>query len=247
MKTRKDGDVLIVQLDDGRANAIGGAWVATFEANLNLAADCTGLVITGTGRIFSAGLDIPEVHGLDRPGLAAFINHFDDLIARLMSLPVPTVAAINGHAVAGGLILAMACDTRIAAPGDYRLSLNSLDLGIPLPMAALEAVRRSVPSRELLPLVVEGASYSPEDALERGLAQKVTGNLVQETMETIRHLGRSPLAYASMKRRLVAPHLERIAKDREATNAEFVEAWFSAEATALREKAVAQLEEENNA
>jgi len=66
-------------------------------------------------------------------------------------------------------------------------------------------------------------------------------------METIRHLGRSPSAYASMKRRLAAPHLERIARDREATNAEFVEAWFSDAATALRAAAVERLGEENNA
>ncbi len=241
LQTKVVDDILIISMDDQRANAIGNEFLSRFEEQLEIMSTHRGVVITGNQRFFSAGLDIREVHGLDRPSLQTFIQRFDDLLLNLMQLPVPTVAAVGGHAVAGGLILAFACDYRLAANGSYKVGLSELDLGIPLPMVAHEVTRRAVPIRWFFQVVAEGLLVDPATAASHGLVQQLTDNLLDDALEMAVRLARSPQAYALLKKQLLAPYLAQIATGREQVNADFVTAWFSRDAFAKREAALEKL------
>ena len=140
----------------GPANALDPALVARLGASLD-EAERSGrpLVLTGNDRFFSAGLDLaglPE----DRDEMGAFVDAFDEFVRRLFLFPCPTVAAVNGHAVAGGAILATACDVRIGAAGSYRIGVSEVQLGVIFPGGRFrgvagghpgDAVRRSAPAR----------------------------------------------------------------------------------------------------
>ena len=245
LRTETVDGLMIVRLGDGRANTIGSAWLNVIEGLLDAIGDSRGLVISGQGRFFSTGLDLVEVHALDRPAMTVFINRFDDLLLRLMTLPMPTVAAINGHAVAGGLLVASACDVRLAAPGNYRIGINTLALGIPLPMMGLLAMKRAVPVNKQHQVLAEGVMLDPQEAGDLGLVRLAKGDLIDEAVATVLQLSRSPGAYARLKQHLLDPHLEYMATHREAVNGDFIDAWFTAEAIRRREEALEELATNN--
>ena len=234
-------NVLLVRMDDGKANAIGNTFIQELDIALDKSDEYRALIITGNQRFFSAGLSLPEVHGLDRPAMERFIDRFDALLRRLTTLPLPTVAAISGHAVAGGLILAFACDYRLAVSGDYRVGLSELDLGIPLPMAPLELFRRAVPSHLQVEALATGAAGDPAWAKSVGMVHRLSDSLRADALEAARKLSRSPKAYGLLKRRQVAPHLEAMEREQAEVNAEFTSAWFSPAAMEKREAVLARL------
>lgn len=241
IRTTTHEDILIAHMDDGRANTLGDAMLQALGNLLDEAVRHKALVLTGSDRFFSAGLDLPEVSQLDEPALQAFVWRLDDTYLRLMTLPIPTVAAINGHAIAGGLLLAFSCDTRLAAEGEYKVGINELNLGIPLPMVALEVARRAIPDRRFFQVVAQGMLTDPTTAEEMGLVQQLTSTLMEDALETARNLAQSPQAYASLKQHLLAPHLERIEQDREEVTGDFVTAWFTPDARAKRKAALTKL------
>ena len=159
----------------GKANAIGSAFLDRLSAQLDEveASGAAALVLTGEGRTFSAGLDLPEISALDRSALERFIRRFSEVMLRVFALPVPVVAAINGHAIAGGCVLAMQADVRIAAEGDYRIGLNEVAIGLGLPAVVLETLRCQVSPGSLGPVALEGRLLRPEEARELGLVEAV--------------------------------------------------------------------------
>ena len=152
----------------GKANAIGTAFLDRLSAQLDAveSSGASALVLTGEGTAFSAGLDLPEVAGLDRARLERFIRRFSEVMLRVFTLPVPVVAAINGHAIAGGCVLAMQADVRLAAAGDYRIGLNEVQIGLGLPAVVVETLRAQVSPASLGPVALEGRPR-PEEARAR--------------------------------------------------------------------------------
>ncbi|MYB33113.1 MAG: enoyl-CoA hydratase/isomerase family protein, partial [Acidobacteria bacterium] len=136
---------LVVAMRHGPANALDPGRVRELRASRDGAGQSgRPLVLTGNGRFFSAGLDLaglPE----DRDEMGEFVDAFDEFVRRLFLFPCPTVAAVNGHAVAGGAILATACDVRIGATGAYRIGVSEVQLGVIFPAAAFEVLRAAVP------------------------------------------------------------------------------------------------------
>src|SRR6185503_9087711 len=149
MRIERKGEVARVTLQSGKVNAIGADFLHGFGALLDQHADARALVITGAGNAFSAGLDLPSLIDLDRPTMRRFIDLFDAFMLRIFELPIPVVAAINGHAIAGGCVLALQCDVRIAADKEARIGLNETQLGIGLPAVVLETLRGQVPASSL--------------------------------------------------------------------------------------------------
>src|SRR5215472_2244170 len=99
------------------------------------------ILITGAGDAFSAGLNLKEVAGLDRPGMEAFLGLLDDVIDALYGHPAPTVACVNGHAIAGGCVVALCCDARVAVDDPrVRIGLTEVPLGLEFPPKILELV-----------------------------------------------------------------------------------------------------------
>ena len=132
-----------------------------------------GLVLSGAPGMFSAGLDIRLLIGLDRAGITQLWHELYALMKALATSPIPIVAAITGHAPAGGTVIALFCDWRVAPRGDFRLGLNEVQVGIPLPPVILEALRRQVGARHAERLAVGGPIISSEEALNIGLIDEV--------------------------------------------------------------------------
>src|SRR4029077_13032439 len=131
-------------IDRPPANALNRDFFAELVAllgRLEAAADVRAVVMTGTGRFSSAGLDLFEVFGYPPGDFTDFTARFDAGFAALFGFPKPVVAAVNGHAVAGGAVLAAAADVRLMAEGDGRVGLTEIQVGVPFPAAILEIVR----------------------------------------------------------------------------------------------------------
>jgi enoyl-CoA hydratase len=188
------------------------------------------VVLTGTGHCFSAGLNILELYDFDRTTLASFVDRFSETVLAWFSLPRPTIAAVNGHAIAGGCVLALGCDLRIASDTETHIGLNEVQVGIPFPGVPFEVTRHALPPERIREVMLTGALYTPEEARTRGLVDEVVEpeGLIRRAVAVARTLVPDSLeAYATIKAHLLAPALARIAESRERIDREFLDVWFS--------------------
>lgn len=143
------------------------------------------LVLSGSPGIFSAGLDVPCLLKLDRPSMNAVWRNFYGLMRALACSQIPVAAAITGHAPAGGTVLAILCDWRVAAEGDSKLGLSEVQVGLPLPRLILSALRRLIGAHHAERLAVTGTLISPEEARIVGLVDEVVASerLVDQALD----------------------------------------------------------------
>jgi enoyl-CoA hydratase len=208
--------VATATLDRPPANALTREFFVELQALLaRLAGDATrALVLTGTGRFFSAGLDLFEVFAADAAGFADFTRHFDAGFAALFAFPKPVVAAVNGHAVAGGAVLAACADFRLVADGGGRIGLTEILVGVPFPASILEIVRHACDGPDLREVVYHGRTYLPAEACQRRLADEVVpaAELPSRARALAAELAtREPVAFTETKRALRAEVLSRMA------------------------------------
>jgi enoyl-CoA hydratase/carnithine racemase len=238
--------VAFLTLAQGKANAMSEDLLDTLEAifaQLDRSA-ARAAVITGYDRFFSAGLALPSLIDLDRAAMRRFISRFSDVMLRIFSQPRPLVAAINGHAIAGGCVLALECDYRIMAEGDFKIGLNEVQLGIGLPTVVTEALRLAVPASSLLPIAVEGQLVSPRRALELRLVDELVApdKLAERARERATQLAAAPSSGVSqVKAALRAPArelMERLGPDE---IERWLDTWFSDEARLRLRDAVTRL------
>lgn len=232
------GGVAVLRLEHGKANAIDAELFVELEARLDEVegADAVrALVLTGTGGIFSAGVNLFKVRDSGADYVATFLPKLTGTLLRLFTLPLPVVAAVNGHAIAGGLILALACDRRVMAEGGGKLGLTELLVGVPFPTAALEIVRFQAPGRTGQDLILSGRTMSGREALALRLVDDVVpaDELLARALEAAAGYGRiARPAYALSKRQLRAPAVALVERYRAAHDAEVVAAWSSPETRA---------------
>lgn len=131
------------------------------------------LVLSGRPGLFSAGLDVPALMQLDTAGMRRFWADFFALLRALAASPIPICAAMTGHSPAGGMVLGLFCDRRVAATGEFRIGLNEVQVGLPVPPVILAAHRLLIGPRESARLAVAGAMVGPEEALRIGLVDEV--------------------------------------------------------------------------
>ncbi|HZQ25865.1 MAG TPA: enoyl-CoA hydratase/isomerase family protein [Terriglobales bacterium] len=131
------------------------------------------LILSGAPGRYSGGLDVPLLLEQDKRAIEALWRDFFSLLGTIAYSPIPIVAAITGHAPAGGTVLALYCDWRVMAKGDYKLGLNEVQVGIHLPPILLAGLQRLVGMREAERLAVCGALLTPEEALEVGLVDEL--------------------------------------------------------------------------
>jgi enoyl-CoA hydratase/carnithine racemase len=236
---RREGSVAAVELTRGKVNAIDVELLEELEATLGSLARDTGVgavVLTGAGRVFSAGVDLRRVVD-DGPEYAErLVASLGRALAALFGFPKPTVAAVNGAAVAGGCILACACDRRVMADG-ARIGASELVVGVPFPVAALEILRHACGARTE-DLVYSGRLLDAPEALALGLVHEVhpAAAVLERSTALATELGaRAPVAYRLAKEQLRRPALERMATDAAVLDGVVGREWAAPHtATALR-------------
>ena len=227
--------IALVRFERPPANAIELESATALEETLGRLETDGGtraVVLTGHGEFFSAGLDLKVVPTYGPEQQRTMVMAINRLVGRLYGLGLPTVAAVNGHAIAGGLVVVLACDFRIGRRGSYRLGLTETRAAVPYPVAATTVV-----TTELAPAVARRAvllarNGTPENALADGILDEVQDGeaIIARALDVARELAALPRsAYASIKRQLRATALERIAAVL-ATGADpLVETWLGAE------------------
>jgi enoyl-CoA hydratase len=162
-----------IQLDFPGMNALGTEVMDWLGAQVE-AANGAPILLTGTGRAFSAGLNLREVASLDVPGMTRFLETLDTLQARIFHHPAPVVALINGHAIAGGCILALTADLRIMVDNPKaKMGLNEVALGLRLPPKCLAIARHALGTAGQTRVMLGGGLHGPASAKELGLVDMV--------------------------------------------------------------------------
>jgi enoyl-CoA hydratase len=240
-------DVAVLRLEGGKANAMTpdlldhlARMIDGFERGPAAAA-----VLTGYERFFSGGLALTHIIDFDAAQMRGFIEHFSRTMTRVFACEKPIVAAINGHAIAGGCVLALMCDWRICA-GDpaVRIGLNETQLGIGLPSIVIESLRAAVPPASILSIAFEGTLFAPADALALGLVHELAppaALLARATAKATAIAALPSAAIAQVKHSLRAPILERIARTVDADATRWLDTWFSAPAQTRLRAVVAKL------
>jgi enoyl-CoA hydratase len=220
IETSTHGAVALVRLAHGKANALDielcDALCAEFEALRNGATQA--VVLTGQGRMFSAGVDLLRLGEGGAPYVRTFLPALHRLYDTVFFFPKPVVAAVNGHAIAGGCVLQCCADKRIAARDSGRIGVTELLVGVPFPALAFEIMRFATAPKFFADGILSGATFAPGEALERGLVDELAAPeaLLDRAMaaaETLAAL--SPPAFAQSKQQIrqgVADAMERHGK-----------------------------------
>jgi enoyl-CoA hydratase len=240
MHVERERELAILHMQAGKANAMSPALVQRlFDLCGEVeASDARALVITGDGRAFSAGLALPDLIDLEPSVMRTFMDEFKRAMLRVFALPMPVVAAIDGHAIAGGCVLASQCDVRLAADRPLMIGINEVQLGIGLPAVVLETLRLFLPASSLIAVALQGGLFKPQEALALGLIDEVVApeQLLARACGRARELAGVPrAAYAQVKLGFRQHAIAAIERTDEAVAEQWLDTWFSDEAqTRLR-------------
>jgi enoyl-CoA hydratase len=164
-----------VRLSHGKVNALDlELCQAIAETMRGLdTGDVRAVVLTGTGRAFSAGVDLHRIVAGGTGYVAEYLPALVSAFRAVFDLGKPVVAALNGHAIAGGCVLAAACDHRIMANGNATIGVPELYVGVPFPAAALEIMQFALGPVRARQAILNGTNHPPSEALARGLVDEL--------------------------------------------------------------------------
>jgi enoyl-CoA hydratase/carnithine racemase len=212
------GDVSVFHMAHGKVNALDVEFCNAITARLEAYrhASTQALVLIGHGQIFSAGVNLLRVLEGGPTYLTTFLPALRTAFETLFCYPKPIVAAINGHAIAGGCLMACAADYRLMSQQTGRIGVPELLVGIPFPTIALEIMRGVVAPHHLSELLYGGVTVDPAQALERGLVDALvdSATLLEQAVaaaETLAAL--PPRAFALTKRQVREPVMKRVRED----------------------------------
>ena len=231
---KTENAIAIVTLKHGKANALDiefcDALTKCFEELRTSAA--RAVVVTGQGGIFSAGVDLIRANAGGADYMRKFLPVLNRSFESIFFHPKPLVAAINGHAMAGGAVLACCADRRIMARSGGRIGVTELLVGVPFPALAFEAVRLAVPSRYLPESLFSGATYEADIALQRGWVEEVVtaDALMPRAIAAAQSLAQlAPAAFAQTKKQLRQEIRERLNQNGAAVDKAVTEIWAAPE------------------
>jgi len=225
-----------VVLEGPGKNALGSALMRRLLEALRSAAG-EPVLLRGAGDAFCAGLNLKEMAALDAAGMRAFLALLEDMVQALYEYPGPSVAAVNGHAVAGGCVLALGCDWRVmtTAPG-ARIGLNEVAIGARFPPRTWAMLKLRVPAASLERVVLGAQLVDPQSALGLGLVDELADDPLAVAKARLGVLAGHPRdAYAAAKRGIrgvLAPGAEALARWED----ENLAAWTSPQFRALIER-----------
>jgi enoyl-CoA hydratase/carnithine racemase len=237
--------VAIFHMTHGKANALDVEFCEAIAARLEefRHSSIQALVLIGQGQIFSAGVDLLRVLDGGPAYVKVLLPTLSNAFEILFGYPKPVVAAINGHAIAGGCVLACAADYRVMAQQAGRIGVPELLVGVPFPTIALEIMRFVAAPQHLQALLYGGATLSPESAADQGLVDAIAepeklleqAVLVAETLAAL-----PPAAFTLTKRQVLEPVLKRVREDGPRFDAAVEELWAAPKTLAAIRDYVAQ-------
>ncbi|HVU86053.1 MAG TPA: enoyl-CoA hydratase/isomerase family protein [Pirellulales bacterium] len=226
------GSVTVLHMVRGRGNALDISFLeALIEALSHVErSECTAVVLTGKGRIFGAGVDLPALVAGGPDYVRQFIPLMTRGFERLVKFPKPLVAATNGHAIAGGAILMLACDVRLLARGEAKIGLTEVLVGVQFPAWALEIARFATPPQHFPEMILTGRTWLPEQALARGLVDELVEpeQLLARACAVAEELSAVPPAtYAATKLAVRRPMIDAAERLTKSEDAAIIERWCS--------------------
>jgi enoyl-CoA hydratase len=213
-----DGDVAVLRLAHGPVSAMDIELCQAIAEQLRgLVTDpARAVVITGTGRSFSAGVDLRRYLDEGAPYVQRFLPALCDAFHAAFELTKPMVSAVNGHAIAGGCVLAACADVTLMADGKGRVGVPEIKVGVPFPRVAVEIIRHAVGEVATRRLMIGAQTYAPADAQAIGLVDHVVpaDELLSRAVETARSLAADVPSdtFAATKTQLRREALERTAR-----------------------------------
>jgi Delta3-Delta2-enoyl-CoA isomerase len=241
-------DVAILRMDKARANAIDEPFLTDLaEASHELAADPSvkGVLLASSHpKVFSPGLDLTTLIEFERPAMESFMMKFAAMVWSLYGFPKPLVAAVGGHAVAGGCILALTADYRVLKTPGAQMGLNEVKVGVPLPWSVAELLRSSVSPSALARIALLGRNFAGDDALAVGIVDELApaegfeGACLARLGEFVE---KDPAAFSRTKANLRQSSLASMRLGEKDRLGEWIDCWFSESTQARIRKTVEAL------
>ena len=218
IEVTRQGDVTVLTLAHGKANALDLELCEAIVVCFNelRATSERAVVLTGQGRMFSAGVDLPRLIDGGTDYVKRFLPALHQLYDTVFHHPKPLIAAVNGHAIAGGCVLACCADKRIAARDSGRMGVTELLVGVPFPAMAFEVMRFATAPQYFPEVILSGATFPTDEALKRGLLDEIAepAGLMDRALAAAQALGALPPAtFAMTKSQIRQPLVDRMASD----------------------------------
>jgi enoyl-CoA hydratase len=242
IESARSGVVQLVILKRPPANALD---IQTLEeirdAFESIAADkeAGAVLFTGHGKAFCTGLDLKIVPSYSKDEQNRLLDTLNGAISALYRCPVPVVGAVNGHAIASGLVLALCCDWRIAAETNFQVGLAEVKVGVPFPLAAIEVVRAEMSAQVARQFGLSGENVPSAAALKAGIFDESApaGDLLERSIEKARRFAELPkMAFAKIKLQLRRPALNAMEPAIVDGHEPMREGWISKEALDAAER-----------
>ncbi|MEW6263871.1 MAG: enoyl-CoA hydratase/isomerase family protein [Thermodesulfobacteriota bacterium] len=235
VSVEKSGPVAVVRLDKPPVNAIDLELLADAEAALTAVEadpDIRAVVVTGTGQSFCGGLNLKKVPFYHADQQRRMVEDLNRIITRLYGFPRPLITAMNGHAIAGGLILALVGDYRIGPVGPYLFGFTEVRAGIPFPYCTLELLKAELPQGTARRLMLVGRNLDSEEALTGGVLDELqpAGQVLARALELARDLAGLPAeAYGRIKRQAKGEALARMEEAVRTNSDPLLQCWLTGE------------------
>ena len=174
-RTDHDGIARVV-IRRGKVNAFNDSLIDEMSrtfGELALDPSVRAITLTGTGKFFSFGFDIPQFLGYNKEQFTRYLTNFTRLYREIFIHPKPVVAMLNGHTIAGACMIATSCDYRVMVSGKARISLNEINFGSSVFAGAVEMLKLLVGHRNAETVLYSGAMYTAEEAHRMGLVDQV--------------------------------------------------------------------------
>ena len=229
----KNEGVATITLSRGKVNALNEVMVDQLNdclKDLENDQEISSVILTGQGKFFCFGFDIPEFLNYTKEDFIKYLKKFTDLYTYIFLFPKSVTAALNGHTIAGGGMLAAACDHRIMVSEKAKISLNEISFGSTIFAGCVEMLKYCTGQKNAETILFSGAMYSADEAMRLGLVDKVVSpdNLISEAGEIARDFAeKDNQAFSSIKGLLRRPVAEEMVRREKESILKFVDIWYS--------------------
>jgi len=233
VNSKYDNKTAIITINRPKVNALNDRLITELAAAFQNAKSndyINAVILTGEGSFFSFGFDVPEFMAYPKSSFKSYVIHYSKLIKEIFMFPKPVIAALNGHCIAGGCVLALACDYRVMVSPNAKIALNEMTFGSSLFSSAIETLQYAVGAKNSEKIVYSGKMYSAQEALSLDLIDEIVNEdqfleVVSEVAQNF--AGKDIAAFTSIKNMLKQETLNRIESRERETISEFVDIWYS--------------------